>query len=220
VTHFKRAILWGVLSALCAGSSLQAATISYSDPIPSSSSPTAGTFTLPEFNPAMGTLTGVEIDFDVHYQAIIQVYNVSGSPQSVGAYSSTPLDMTTPSGLQSDMFTAVYGTSLSPISETVGLGVNTYNGPITETTVPFTESAPNLGLYVGLGTNNYSLSYEPSTSGGSPSGGVIFYGGGASSYGTATVNFTYTPVPEPTSVVLFGLGTMGLIWAAIRRRQK
>ena len=89
--HANPAKIVGALAlGLCVigGSSLRASTISYSTAIPASdgaghnSLPTTASFTLPEFNPALGTLTAISIKFALSYQGEVDIFNISGSPQT------------------------------------------------------------------------------------------------------------------------------------------
>ncbi len=225
VTGIKSTFLPGLLAAvLVTGTSLQASMVIDSTPIPASdaggqfSLPTTASFTLPEFNPALGTLTGVELSFSLMYQGEVTVLNFSeyfgpGTTEAFTNGSSTvPIDMSTPSGLLSPLVMAAYsGVSGSvPVATT-----NDYFGPSTAMTPTFNPVSGDFPLYTGVGDNSYTLSYGTGTYAGT--GTYVGFGGDGNSSGTATVTYTYTPVPEPASVVLLGLGAAGLWWAARRR---
>jgi hypothetical protein len=214
-------------AALCAlfasGTSLQAATVSYSNSIPASDAaghgglPTSAAFTLPEFNPALGTLQSVQVSFAVQYQGEVDIFNFSGSPQTAfTASSSVPITITAPSpgvpGLTAS-------NSLMNASLTSSPPLNQFLGAVSNTTIPFAPLPANFASYEGIGNSNYTLAYSPGTYSGSTSapGGTVFFGGDANSVGTASVVYTYNAVPEPSTLTLLGLGTVAL--AALARRK-
>lgn len=227
----KSALLFCALAALSVdGTSLQA------DMITSSSAPIAATdaggdyslpettsFSLPEFNPALGTLTGVEVDVTLTYQGEVGVINFSeysDPPTGVtepftNAMSSVAIAMSAPSG-NVPLVSAAY----SVASGSVGGGDSaSYLGGDTTTTVPFAESPANFGLYEGFGSNTYGILYTPPGSY-SGMGTYVGFSGDANSYGSATVTYTYTPTPEPSSVVLTALGAVGLLGLGWRRARR
>jgi PEP-CTERM motif len=201
--------------------SLQAATESFSNPIPASddggqySLPTSASFTLPEFNPALGTLESVAIQFALQYQGEVDIYNISGSTQTfTNASSSVPISITAPSEVLPPLSASYFVSSGSLPSV-----FNSFPGPVLNTTIPLNPASADFGLYEGVGNNSYSLGYLAGTYSGTPgnSNGTIFFGGDANSVGTASVIYTYAPVPEPSSLVLMVLGAIGLGTMARRR---
>ncbi len=130
-------IICALAFGFCAlgGSRLSASTINYSTSIPASdgaghnSLPTSASFTLPEFNPAFGTLTGISIKFALSYQGEVDIFNISGSPQTASASSSVPIDVTAPtSGVPS--LTASY--SVSNVTATSSPQLSEFLGPVFE----------------------------------------------------------------------------------------
>ena len=198
--------------------------VSFSTPIPASdagadySLPSTASFTLPEFNPALGTLTGVELSFALTYQGEVDVLNFSqffGPPTAepfTDASLTIPIDMSTPSGLLAPLVMAAYS-GVSGIAAPVYPNTTNFLGPPTAMTPTFTPGMGDFPLYTGVTTNLYTLSYGTGMYMGS--GTDVAFGGDGNSYGTATVTFTYTP--EPSSLVLLGLGAMALAGKARRR---
>ncbi len=66
--------------------------------------------------------------------------------------------------------------------------------------------------YVSLVNSAYTLS------GNSPSGTLTFPAYNNSPYNAWDPNFQFTPLPEPSSVVLLGFAGVGLLFCALRRR--
>jgi hypothetical protein len=200
--------------------SLQAATESFTTSIPDSdgiTAPTTASFSLPQFNTALGMLTNVEVDFSLNYQAEVEVFNLSGSAQVFSASSSVPILMDTPSVPNLLLVSAAY-------SLTDGVGLDPaeypYFGPTENGLFPFDPLSADFPSYEGNGSNSYTLSYGAGTYTGTadPGGGGVTFGGDANSNGSATVTYTYTPVPEPSTLALLVVGSIGL--AAVARRRK
>lgn len=211
--------------SLCAGllatNVLRAATESFTTSIPASdgaNAPTTASFSLPQFNTALGTLTGVEVDFTLNYQAVVDIVNFTGQAQSFTASSSVPIDMDTPSDPSLQLVLAAYS-----LSNSVGsaFAETPFAGPVQNGTFPFTPAPANFGPYEGNGNNSYTLSYGNGTYSATftPGGTGAFVGGDANSSGSAEVTYTYTAVPEPStwSLIAVAVGA-GIFFVVVRAR--
>ena len=120
-------------------------------------------------------------------------------------------------------------------------GAPAYGGTFTSVTVPANGSyylvdssqvysdateAPvvltsGLSPYTGVGNATFSLITGTTTSMGNLSSWPTL-GGGASFLGAGTfqVQYTFTPVPEPSTFVLLGIGVVSLLAYARRRRSR
>jgi hypothetical protein len=211
--------------SLCvlAASHASAEMVSYSTAIPASdgaghnSLPTSASFTLPEFNPALGTLESISIKFALSYQGEVDIYNFSGSTQTASASSTVPLNFTAPSS-GAPSVNAAY--SVTGVSLTSTPASNAFLGPVLSTTLSFNPTSPNFAAYEGVGSSDYSLGYGDGTYSGTSTapGGTVFFGGDANSSGTASVVYTFAPAPEPTTLALLGSGLLAIGGLRYRRR--
>ena len=211
----KRLSLAMICLCCVSGARLRADMVTYSTPIPASdaaghgSLPTSASFTLPEFNPALGTLESIAIKFAVTYQGEVDNLNISGSPQTAtAASSSVPIVITAPSpGVPS--LSASY--SVTNVGLTASPPLNEFPGGVSSTTIPFNPTPAQFALYEGIGNSSYQLTYNPGTYSGSTTapGGTVFFGGDANSSGEASVVYTYQ-TPEPASAMLLVTGFLAI----------
>lgn len=211
---------------VCQAGSLQASLESFNfsygpDSVPESSAVIGN---LPQFDPSLGTLTEVDLTLASTTSAgVISFQNTAPVPTTGTLGVGATVTVTAPSSLtatavplQEASFSVTANVN-PPINFTGSdaFTVSGGSGSASDTSSLYSAFTP----YIGLGTfavdGASSLQTLLSTDGGygptAPSAGETS--------GEVTVTYVYTAVPEPTSVVLLGLGAMGLLWAARRQRK-
>ena len=202
----------------------QAGTVSYSTAF--GSSPFSETLTLPKFDSTFGTLIGSTLTLSFEVLAQVQVLNLGDSNASFDSASASFEIKAKSNGADATSF-SITGTASTPGaivppgvdnrlirdglngvgvgSQVVGpSGLPSYVGASGDT-ITFAVSALD-GVYSGVG----------------PVGKVGFGGSGSVTGGTLSVAYAYetptSPIPEPSTAVLMGLGMLA-IGASLRRRR-
>lgn len=215
----------GLLSASLLGAAgADAATISFADTfgpaaVPFPAAPLA---TLSLFDPALGTLTKVTLTLDA---------NVSGGTISWDNEALVATDVTLGIGAEVTAVGLAGITAVAvPLQTGTGIGIDADNDGAADfigtdafsvvggsgSDSDFDELLAGLGVYVGLGTFDVTVSsvvetFLSTTGGFGPIDPVP-----GMTDGTVTVTYEYTPVPEPGTVLLLASGLAAL--AAGRRR--
>jgi hypothetical protein len=216
-----KAVLGAAGSLLLASSGFAAIVTTGSITIPNSedaADPGGISFPVPEFNPALGTLTDVRLDFTSNLMAQVDILNTTGTPQTVTDASSSGTvtfagpDETEVSGTPSTSFA-------SGIANAGPFVVTDFPGAA----IPLSDVVDvlpggDLSDYEGVGNASFTVTFSPVTSAASGTPGAIDVGGELfATGGSVDVTYTYTPVPEPTSAAIIGVPLMALI---ARRRRK
>lgn len=175
-------------------------------------------FSANQFNTSDGTLNSVVITIGSNVVGEVDVFNSSGSAESfTNATASVPVTLTGPAGLD------VSTTATTPaISGTANPGPNAFPGQMTTVSESTTLSS-GFSDYIGTGTISQQFSFNAGSGTFAGSGSnTVFFSGSASADATITIvyNFTALAVPEPSSIVLLGMGgVFGLFgWRTFRRR--
>jgi len=187
--------------------------------LPSTSTGTTTAFTLPGFNPSLGTLTGVTLTLDLSTISAPFVYNPDGSSAS---FTNASVSFTT-------TVNAPDGADISILSQS-----NNYSGtaipggnllsPATTKILSGTDdvSPSNFSLYTSSSPLDFTVGALTQTSAGTSSDVHLLFGGSSSLSGDFTVEYDYTPsteaVPEPSTYALLLAGMTGLVFFARRRR--
>lgn len=220
------------LCAACPGPG-RAAVIGYSHVTPRAAVPFTDVFTLPNFDPALGALTGVTVSATTDAVAEVNVFNATARARAFsGARASVPLTVTAPAGVTLDVVATA-----GPIGGTAAPGYNAFPGNPASGSGSIELPASVFAAFIGpvpgrfsMAPGRYAAEFGDATFGGTSVPGV-FFGGNALAGGTTTVTYTYTaapvaapvppprpnPVPEPTSLALLGAGLLGAL--APRRKR-
>jgi hypothetical protein len=181
--------------------------------------PFTDTFTLPKFDTSLGTLTGVTLTLAIHGTAEVDVTNPSQSVAMPFSDATATLPVT---GTGPDGSFIPLSLSAGPLSGTAPPGATTgFPGTATDMSNSISIAPANFSFYEGLGSlsASFSTAADNGTFSGSAASGVSFTGS-ATVGGQLTVTYSFTAAtPEPSSIVLAGLGVVGLA-CAVRSRRK
>ncbi len=176
---------------------------------------------VPQFNPSLGTLTGVAITLSSTDIAGPEVFNFTGTYQAyAGAQASDltvnitgPYSLETSAMLSAGPFSSV-GSTVAPYPSSPVQAGNTTSISSDLTDVPSSDFAS----YIGSGM--VSMYLDASVPSGSFSGsGVpgVFFGGFADSYGSIEIEYDFSAVPEPGTLAA-GVAALGVGLFALTRR--
>ena len=205
-----------VLVVLCVGIPTQAEAGVVSGPfvtttpIPSTLTDWRSSLSFPKFDSSLGTLTSVELDLSGHFATVITVTNIGTGPSTGTAKTEVAVTVQDGGGNLSvpelDLFSSNYVFTDLPAGQSVDSGTINKSGGSSDV---YTQSAV-LAAFTGPGTIVLSAStYTQSW---------IAYSGGnslatqvTSADLTGSVRYTYVPVPEPSAILLLGIGALGLL---------
>ena len=221
----KSALGCAVLALLFTGVvSAQIKTQTFSSNLPVQHLSSSGDFTLPAFDPSLGTLQNIQLSLTLSGYSTVIVYNSSGKaigfkqvayslPGSVSGPGSVVLNATTPTPVTPNPSHGQYGPFLPG-----GIPVGTY----TPHPTVVNESDPTvLDLWQSQGNNTVDLSYTSSNS----STEAPSFSFPNSFHGTAKVTVAYTydatlATPEPPVKYLSAIVAAGMIFIVLRRRKR
>jgi hypothetical protein len=188
-------------------------------------------FNLPLFDPSLGTLTGVNIQFAYSITPTLRVRNTDtnvADPDetfTAGAVNAT-IGLTGPDATSTSAVAGVTGLSGSvPATQTINFPGSTVTGSTNTNIAPanfgtYTGPAGSFGTFTAF-ANSLSAG---GTGGGFNGGGDLFYNGLADVSGTGTVTYTFTApagTPEPgTWAMMMAGASTGLVALRRRRRNK
>jgi hypothetical protein len=216
ITCIAKKVLFGAAFAALAAGSASAYVIEQQQITPSQLAPWGTNLTFNKFDPSLGTLTGVQIDFKGFGSGAAQVTHGTGS----GSISMDQLGSTT----QITAPGLIALTTNDFIGTQVFLWAAGSPSPTDFDTGVFSQNTLNVigsafwGDYTGLGTFDIPvdvkelISWDPAKVTGD-FGSAIF-----KTYGGADVKLTYSYVPEPGSLALLALGSLAM--GLVRRQRR
>jgi hypothetical protein len=211
------------LGMALAVSTAQAATISYSDTVPSQQTNFNDSFDVPLFNSSFGTLTSIKFTLSGTVTGSIRLENF-GSAQTVGSTLSATLTLyrpgpatmivvTTPLANVTDNFTTFDGTI--DFGGTSGKFYPNVSQSDSDSAV--LTSLSDRTLFTGIG--NIILPVNAAALSFASGGGNTISQFNTNADATLTIEYTYTPaIPEPLSLSLLGAGLLGLGLVRVRRK--
>ncbi len=221
-------LLLATIAASLAPLATQAATLVETDPFlidTTTGTTSSATASFNQFNAALGTLTGVSIEFTGSADSVYSALTSSTTSVTTTGTSTTTLQLTG-TGL-----TTLATPTLSAGATNGVVNANTGSNPYTVTYFPGTSSAfdlfgavssSSLAAYTGSGTVALQALFPNFTSSGSINtagspGSFSAVGGGGQANGNVILTFDYTPVPLPPALplLLSGIAGLGLM---IKRR--
>lgn len=210
--------LWLAPALLCVATAA-ADTISYSQSVPQQYTDFAAVISLPQFNPALGTLTQVDLQISADMLANALIENHSNTTATFSMTLTESASVVPPFGslitasANSIPTTPQVAAPFDGVPYTVDPnGADTVHWTINQTGVTnnriYTVPA-DLAVFTGLLSLNYTVIGDSSVS---LSGTTANFVAESSSKAGATVTVTYTYVPEPGSLALLIGGLAALRW--------
>jgi hypothetical protein len=182
----------------------------------------SGSFSLPQFNPALGTLTGVNLAITGNSFGGSNYYeNLGDNSGSATVTIGSNITVTGPASLvvitlPSESNTGPIGPydgSLDPSDSVTVTGTSSSDSASNALTNPPT----NLSAYIGLGSAPFNFSSTVNNSSSSTASPGVSGNTPPDFNFDATITYTYSEVPEPASI---GLIAVALPLLAARRRRK
>jgi hypothetical protein len=178
-----------------------------------------------QFNPSLGTLTGVSISLDYNFSSQVTLNAVNASTLTMVVQGYMVLSLPQNDGQIHNIFSPSDTPNFNNVVQHTFSGPNSYSSTQDFSNTVSTEltSSAVRAQFTGTGTIGLPIgasvpvtNFYTSTSQGH---------GVATTYASATVTLSYDyiphiPIPEPSSLVLLSLAGGGMLFAAHRRRRR
>lgn len=219
-----KSLLLAACALVALGTTAQAAVLTYTDAIISTATDWTSTLSVPKFNPALGTLTNINITLTGTVLGNVMVESMSASPANVTTNLAASLTLTRPDSTTllvsfpaftaTQAFTAYDGTlDFAGTSGITYAAINSSQTAFVSTPPPATD----LSLFTGSGTISLPISAHGASS--VTGSGNLVAGFQTRAAAMLQIDYIYDAiaVPEPTALALLGLGVIG---AGMRRRRR
>lgn len=217
--HFAAASLCVAAGAF--STSAMADTVVYNiTPVSYSLTDLMNTLSIQQFDPSLGMLTGIEIDYTTKVTGDVTLVNATSKDKKVTVSLSAVATLTAPGSLSaSDNGALVTAVPTTALKNTPG-GVMVQNGSQElHTSLSLTSSDSQFGLFQGTGSVAGGLFVATTTKATGPAGFTGIFSSHNQGLGTVTYTFTAAPVPEPETYAMLLLG-MGVVAFAAKRKSQ
>lgn len=206
-------ILLASLGAVVLAGASQAASVSYTATVPSSTTDFTSNFNLSQFNPSLGTLTSIDLKLVGSSTGSIQFESRDASAATITTNLSSTVSASGPANLTvttlplNSSSTAV--SAYDGVTDFGGTSGRTFNN-LTASDTQTTSLNSGFAPYIGNGNVVFTLTANGNSTV-SGSGNLVTSISQASG-GVSTITYNYTPaVPEPASMAVLSIGALGLI---------
>jgi hypothetical protein len=218
-----RSILVAAGIVLVMSASASAATISFSDSIPLSTTNWSSSVSVSKFDPSLGTLLGITFELSGHVEGGAKFESLDAAPATVTMDLAADIELQRP-----DLSTLVVSNPLVQTVDNVtafdtvldfgGTSGKTYTGLSADDTESAVSPPPasDLVLFTGLGNISLPVEAEGASTGSGAGNLILQFNTSASA--DVKVTYEYEPIPEPSTLGLLSMGIIGLLAWRWRRR--
>lgn len=198
-----------------------AATLPFSDTVNTTFTPNTLSFTLPQFDPTLGTLTGILIEFSAELDGNFSATNQSAAAGTLSGTLSATFVLDGPPPLAAPLLTLNPLSNFGPIN-VPAFSTVPFSAPTSSDSDSYATAIPaELAPFIGLGTIGFDGT-ATSLVGISSNINPLILEQDLFGEATVTVTYEYDPgvpnVPEPMTMYLMGGGLLGL--SLMRRPRK